>query len=346
MIKPRKLNKGDKVAVVSLSWGGLGDDCFIHKFHIAKERLEKDFGLEVICMPYALKGSDFIAEHPELRAKDFMDAFSDKSISAIFTAVGGDDTIRILPYIDLDIIKNNPKIFMGYSDSTINHFMLYKAGVVSFYGPSVLCEFGEYVKMFDYTQRAVKDMLFGSWERYNLLPSEEWTDDSVPWQESNINTPHTMKKDTHGYEVINGNGLAQGHLLGGCIDVFMMAFGTKIWPALEDWHGAVLFIETSEAQPSPDFITWTFRNLAAQGILKVIEGIIVGKPQGERYYEEYKTAITQVVVKEEHLENLPIFYNVNFGHAKPIGIIPYGIKAKLDCVNKTIVLLECPTVQE
>lgn len=107
-------------------------------------------------MPYALKGSDFIAEHPELRAKDFMDAFSDKSISAIFTAVGGDDTIRILPYIDLDIIKNNPKIFMGYSDSTINHFMLYKAGVVSFYGPSVLCEFGEYVKMFDYTQRAVK----------------------------------------------------------------------------------------------------------------------------------------------------------------------------------------------
>ena len=52
----------------------------------------------------------------------------------------------------------------------------------------------------------------------------------------------------------------------------------------------------------------------------------------------------QVVVNEEHLDNLPIFYNVNFGHAKPIGIIPYGIQAQLDCKNKSIVLLECPTV--
>lgn len=75
MIKPRKLNKGDKVAVVSLSWGGLGDDCFIHKFHIAKERLEKDFGLEVICMPYALKGSDLLAEHPGIKSERFHGCF-------------------------------------------------------------------------------------------------------------------------------------------------------------------------------------------------------------------------------------------------------------------------------
>lgn len=344
MIKPKRLSKGDKVAIVSLSWGGLGDDNFIHKFDIAKERLERDFGLEVVCMPNALKGSEFVAKHPELRAKDLMDAFSDNSISAIFCAIGGDDTIRILPYIDLEIIKNNPKIFMGYSDSTINHLMMYKAGLVSFYGPSILCEFGEYVKMFDYTQKAVEDMLFGDWEQYNLLPSEEWTDDYVLWQESNINTLHTMKKDAHGYEVISGNGLAQGHLLGGCIDVFMMAIGTKIWPALEKWKDSILFIETSEDKPSPDFIKWTFRNLAAQGILKVINGIVVGKPQGEKYYDEYKTAITQVVVNEERLNDLPIFYNVNFGHAKPIGVIPYGITAELDCKNKTIVLLECPTI--
>lgn len=344
MIKPKRLRKGDKVAIVSLSWGGLGDDCFIHKFHIAKERLEKDFGLDVVCMPHTLKGSKFVANHPELRAKDLMDAFSDNSVSAIFCAIGGDDTIRILPYIDFDTIKNNPKIFMGYSDSTINHFMLYKAGLVSFYGPSIMCEFGEYVKMFDYTQKAVKDMLFSNWEQYSLLPSEEWTADYIVWQESNINTPHTMKKDTRGYEVISGNGLVQGHLLGGCIDVFMMAIGTKIWPTLAEWKDAILFIETSEDKPSPDFIKWTFRNLAAQGILKVINGIVVGKPQGEKYYEEYKTAITQVVVNEECLDHIPIFYNVNFGHAKPIGVIPYGVKAELNCKNKTIVLLECPTI--
>ena len=89
MIKPKRLRKGDKVAIVSLSWGGLGDSCFIHKYHIAKERLENDFGLEVVCMPHALKGSEFVVNHPELRVKDLMDAFSDKSISAIFCAIGG-----------------------------------------------------------------------------------------------------------------------------------------------------------------------------------------------------------------------------------------------------------------
>lgn len=344
MIKPKRLKKGDKIAIVSLSWGGLGDDCFIHKLNIAKERLMNDFGLKVICMPNALKGSEFVAKHPELRAKDLMDAFANNSISAIFCAIGGDDTIRILPYIDFDIIKNNPKIFMGYSDSTINHFMMYKAGLVSFYGPSIMCEFGEYVNMFDYTKKAVKDILFGKWEQYEILSSPEWSDSYIPWQESNINTPNMMQKDKHGYEIIGGRGKVSGHLLGGCIDVFMMANGTEIWPKLSEWENAVLFVETSEDKPSPDFMKWTFRNLAAQGILKVINGIIVGKPQGEKYYEEYKSVIKEVVINEEHLENLPVFYNVNFGHAKPIGIIPYGVEVKLDSENKTIVLTECPTV--
>lgn len=345
MIKPKRLNIGDRAAIVSLSWGGLGEESLIHKYYIAKERFERIFGLEVICMPHALKGSEFVALHPELRARDLMDAFSDDSISAIFCAIGGDDTIRILPYINLETIKKHPKVFMGYSDSTINHFMMYKAGLVSFYGPSVMCEFGEYVSMFGYTQKAVKDILFSAWDSYNFLSSPDWTEDYILWQESNINTIHTMKKDVHGYDVINGSGVACGHLLGGCIDVFMMAIGTKIWPSLEEWKEAILFIETSEEKPSPDFIKWTLRNLAAQGILNVIKGIMVGKPQGETFYEEYKTVINQVVAGEEKLLDLPIFYNVNFGHAKPIGIIPYGIKAELNCENRTIMFMECPTIE-
>lgn len=343
MMKPKRLKKGDKVAIVSLSWGGLGDENLIHKYKIAKDRLENEFELKVVCMPHTLKGSEFIAMHPELRAKDLMGAFSDESISAIFCAIGGDDTIRTLPYIDLDIIRKNPKIFMGYSDTTINHFMMQKAGLVSFYGPSVMCEFGEYVQMFDYTKKAVHDILFSKWEHYQLTSSEEWTDDNVYWDENNINTPHTMKKESHGYEVLNGTGCARGRLLGGCIDVFMMANGTKIWPTLEEWQNTILFVETSEDKPTPDFVTWTFRNLAVQGILKVINGIIVGKPKDETYYEEYKDAITHVVVDEEKRIDLPIIYNVNFGHAKPIGILPYGIETEIDCDNKTITYLECPT---
>lgn len=340
MIKPKRLKKGDKIAVVSLSWGGLGDDALIHKFYIAKQRLEEDFGLEVVVMPHALKGSEFVANHPEFRAKDLMDAFADKSIDGIFCAIGGDDTIRTLPYIDLEIIRNNPKVFMGYSDTTTNHFMMFKAGLVSFYGPSIMCEFGEYVKMFDYTSAAVHDILFGEWDRYDLKPSPVWSDDYIPWEESNMYTPNNLKEDPKGYEVISGSGVVKGHLLGGCIDVFPMVVGTSIWPTIDEWQGAIMFIETSEDKPSPDIIKWTFRNLAAQGILKVIKGIIVGKPQGEVYYEAYKKAIKQVVCNEEHLDDLPIFYNANFGHAKPIGIIPYGIMTELNSDEKTITFLE------
>ena len=344
MIKPKKLKRGDKAAVVSLSWGGLGDASLIHKFEIAKNRMENDFGLEVVCMPHTLKGSEFISKHPELRARDLMEAFENTSISAVFCAIGGDDTIRILPFVNLETIRSNPKIFMGYSDSTVNHFMMNKAGLVSFYGPSIMCEFGEYVKMFDYTSKAINDILFGTWDKYRLLPSPDWTDNYIPWQESNINIPHTMKNDVHGgYQVINGSGSVKGRLLGGCIDVFTMMNGTEIWPTLEEWRDTILFIETSEDKPTPEFVKYTLRNLAAQGILKVINGIIVGKPQGEMYYEEYKAVIKEVVAYEEKLTHLPIFYNVNFGHAKPIGIIPYGIMAELDCDKKTITFLESPT---
>ncbi len=344
MLKPKRLKRGDTVAVVSLSWGGLGEPDLIHRYYIAKRRLEDEFGLSVKCVPHALKGSEFVAKNPRLRAQDLMDAFRDPSVSAIICAIGGDDTIRTLPYIDFDIIRNNPKIFMGYSDTTVNHFMMHKAGLVSFYGPTIMCEFGEYVKMFDYTKKAVEDVLFGKWDEYDLLPSPEWTDDHVQWCEDNMNTPHKMKKDEHGYEVINGTGIARGRLMGGCIDVFMMINGTSIWPTPDEWKGSILFFETSEDKPTPDFIRWTLRNLAAQGILDVINGIIVGKPKDETYYEEYKSAIVQVVAEEEHLHDLPIFYNVNIGHAKPIGVLPIGIETKLDCENRKIRFLECPTV--
>lgn len=345
MIKPKRLKSGDKIAIVSLSWGGLGDEALIHKYYIAKQRLERDFGLEVVTMPHALKGSKFVSEHPELRAEDLMKAFEDKSIAGIFCAIGGDDTIRTLPYIDFDIIRSNPKIFMGYSDTTINHFMMYKAGLVSFYGPSIMCEFGEYVNMFEYTKSAIEDVLFQDTTNYSITSSPEWSSDFVSWEESNINISKKLQPDNHGYEILQGSGVVEGHLLGGCIDVFMMANGTEIWPTIDEWTDAILFIETSEDKPSPYFIKWTLRNLAAQGILKVIKGIIVGKPQGEVYYEEYKEAITQVVSQEEGLTNLLIFYNVNIGHAMPIGILPYGINTELNCENKTITLLDSATVK-
>ena len=339
MVKPERLKKGDKVAVVSLSNGMLGEKKFFHKYELGKKRLEEKFGLQVITMPNTLKGINYLYEHPEKRAEDLMNAFKDKTIKAIITAIGGEDTIRLLPYIDFDVIKNNPKVFMGFSDTTANHLMMYKAGLISYYGPCLICDFAEYGEMYDYTEDAVKNILFEPKENYEIQKCDYWTDEYIPWCEENINKSKKRIKDSKGYEVIQGKGKVTGELLGGCLDAFPIYIGTEVWPSLEEWKNKILFLETSEEKPDPSLVTYYLRNLGAQGIFNVAKGIIVGKPQNEKYYEEYKE-VYKKVLKEFNREDIPILYNVNFGHSSPIGIIPYGIKCELDNDNKKITLLE------
>src|SRR5665647_1540636 len=106
LIKPKKLNKGDKVATVSLSWGGAGDNEILWRYYQGKERLANVFGLDIVEMPNTLKGTDYVYNHPEKRADDLMTAFTDTSIKAIIACIGGEDSIRMLPYIDFDVITN------------------------------------------------------------------------------------------------------------------------------------------------------------------------------------------------------------------------------------------------
>ena len=98
MIKPQKLNKGDKVAIVSLSRGLLGMPFCKHELDIAIKRLE-EFGLTPVIMPNALKDMDYLQNHPEARASDLKQAFMDTSIKGIICAVGGDDTYKTIPYL-------------------------------------------------------------------------------------------------------------------------------------------------------------------------------------------------------------------------------------------------------
>ena len=341
MIKPKKLNQGDTVAIVSLSSGLAGEEALKHRYELGKKRLEEEFHLKVKTMPNALKGIDYLDKHPEARAKDLMDAFKDKEVKAIICNIGGDDTIRLLPYIDFDIIKNNPKIFMGYSDATVNHFMMYKAGLTSYYGPCVMCEFAENKEMHEYTKKYVQEVLFDNKENITITSSPKWTSEMLDWGiEENNNIPRKMNDETHGYEVLQGNGKVEGKLLGGCLDVLQMFVGTTIWPSLDEWKDKILFLETSEEEPTPDFVRYTLLNLSALGILNVINGIIVGKPKNEAYYEEYKEVYKKVV--GEVNPDLPILYNINIGHADPMCIFPLGQKVRLDLDKKEIIFLKKP----
>lgn len=343
MIKPKKLKRGDTVAIVSLSSGTAGDKLFKHRYEQGKKRLEEKFGLNTITMPNALKGSEYLYKHPEARAKDFMDALKDKNIKGIICNIGGDDTIRLLPYIDFDVIKNNPKVFMGYSDSTINHFMMYKAGVTSYYGPSVMCEFAENYKMHDYTKKYINEVLFENKKNITITSSPEWTSEFLDWCNKEYDyQERKMAIEKHGYEIIQGHGSFEGELLGGCFDVFPMFIGTSIWPKKSEWKNKILFLETSEDEVTPDYIEYYLRNLIAQGIINEINGIIVGKPKNETYYEEYKDVYKKMISEEAGRPDLPILYNINFGHTAPMCILPLGQKIKVNLDEKEIVFLEKP----
>ena len=114
LITPKRLTSGDKVATISMSWGGAGD--LPHRYLKGKERLIQIFNLEVTETKHALQSAEW-------RANDLMEAFADPSIKAIISNIGGDDSVRMLKYIDLEVIRNNPKIFLGFSDSTVTHFI-------------------------------------------------------------------------------------------------------------------------------------------------------------------------------------------------------------------------------
>ena len=185
----------------------------------------------------------------------------------------------------------------------------------------------------------VENILFSDSNGYEIKSSPVYSLDHVSWSEESINTARKMIPEEHGYELLQGQGSVTGKVLGGCLDVFPMFIGTEIWPSVNEWKDKILLLETSEEKPSPDLVTYYLRNLGAQGIFDAVKGILVGKPQDEMYYEEYKEVFIKVM-KEFHREDLPILYNINIGHAFPTGIIPLGLDMRIDFMGKRIIIAE------
>ena len=144
------------IAIVSLSRGVAGEAFAQHEVEIGLKRLA-GYGVNVQFMPNALRGIDYLTTHPEARAADLLQAFRDPGIDMILCAIGGDDTYRLLPYLfDHDELRRavTGKVFLGFSDTTVNHMMLHKVGLPTFYGQAFLpdvCELGP--AMLPYTER-------------------------------------------------------------------------------------------------------------------------------------------------------------------------------------------------
>lgn len=343
LIKPSRLKPGDKVAAVTLSWGGPGT--FPYRFETGKQRLELIFGLQVIPTKHALKSADWIYRNPKARADDLMDAFLDPSIKAIISNIGGDDSIRLLPFVDLNVIKNNPKIFMGYSDTTVTHFMCLKAGLSSFYGPAVMTAFAENVAMHDYTIAGIQKTLFSN-ETIGIIPEnyQGWTTEVLDWaNEDNQNIQRKLHPHVERNFIGNCDHVSKGRLIGGCLEVLEFINGTSLWPEFSIWDQSILFIEISEEGMEPNNVVRFMRNLAAQGILGKLKGILFSKPGGhqmtQQQFVEYDQALLQVF-EEYDLPMIPIVSRMDFGHSDPIWTLPYGALSEINPITKIITILE------
>ena len=123
------------------------------------------------------------------------------------------------------------------------------------------------------------------------------------------------------------------------MDVFDLLRGTELFPALDDFDGAILFLETSEETPGPNSVLYSLRTYGAMGILERINGVVIGKPFDNKYYDEYKTVIKKALSEYGRAE-MPVLYNLSFGHCEPKFCITYGAMAEIDSDRAAFSILE------
>jgi muramoyltetrapeptide carboxypeptidase LdcA involved in peptidoglycan recycling len=294
-------------------------------------------------MHQTLRDADWMVRNPNARSYDLMQSFADPSIKGIFSTIVGNDSIRLLPFFDLNLIRENPKIFLGYSDATISHLACYKAGLVSFYGPAIMLEFAENCGMFPYVIQSLRKTLFSSEGIGEIrADTDGWTVERLDWTDPANQDIKRKRNLASGWNFLQGKGICRGHLIGGCFEVFDWLRGTEFFP--ENWQDAtILFLETSEDAPPPELVVGTLRVYAAMGILSKLSGILFARPGGDvpvEKFEEYDNAILQVVNHEEGLTDLPVITHMDFGHTGPMFVLPYGVQAEIDVEGKRFSILE------
>jgi muramoyltetrapeptide carboxypeptidase LdcA involved in peptidoglycan recycling len=344
LAKPRRLRAGDRVAVVTPCWGGPAQ--FPGRYGAGMQYLATAFGVEIVEMPHARRGDAWLYANPAARAADLLQAFADPSISAIITSIGGDDAIRLIPHVDLAILRDNPKIFLGYSDPTVLHFGCLKAGLGSFYGPAIMSGFAENGGMSLLSEQSFRAAACRA-EPIGVLPPnlEGWTDEHLDWSDPANQQRQRRRIPSQGIRTLRGKGRRCGHLIGGCAETLEFLKGSAWWPPVEYWDGAILFYETSEEAPSARQVLRWLRNFAAQGILQRLAGILLARPAGMGAVErDAQHAAVLKALDESGLPDLPVLADLDFGHTDPILTLPYGAVAELDCAAATVRILDAAVI--
>lgn len=328
VVKPPALIPGDRICIIAPSSSGSAS--YPHRVERGKSALEA-LGFEVDLYPSVFRNHLGSGGTPEERAADIHRAFSDPLVSAIIAATGGLTLNEVLPLLDFDLIRRNPRIFCGYSDNTLLHAaILSQAGFVSFYGPCLITQFGEFPSPLQYTIDSFMRVLCRPDDAYTVLPSGEWTDEILDWRaKTDLTRPREVHPNLDGHIWLR-EGSCCGQLVGGCLPSLLQMTGS---PFSFDFKGRVLMIETPPGEdfskgPSIAFVAAELAELRSAGIFDEISGLVVGRPFGMPKSD--RKAFLEVIRSETEGFDFPVLANVNIGHADPIVTMPIGCAVLLD----------------
>lgn len=321
-IFPLKLKSGDEIRIIAPS----RSLAIISKElrEIANNRFS-ELGLKLSFGKHLKECDEFVSSSIESRLEDLHNAFSDKNVKAIITVIGGFNCNQLLKYLDWDLIKNNPKIFCGFSDITaLNNAIFAKTGLVSYSGPHY-STFGQEL-YFDYTLEYFKKCLFSD-EPFEIISSQHWSDD--PWYKNQ--TERTLIKN-NGFWIIN-EGNTSGTIVGANLCTLNLLQGTEFFPSLQD---SILFIEDDE-ESSPHTFDRDLQSLIHLPNFKGVKGIVIGRFQ--KVSEVSAELLLKIIKSKKELDNLPIIANVDFGHTDPKITFPIGGEINL-VIKDTKIQLE------
>jgi muramoyltetrapeptide carboxypeptidase LdcA involved in peptidoglycan recycling len=338
--KPKKLEKGDTVALVTSSWGGPAIYPMVYEH--GKELLTS-MGFHPIEMPYTLSKNILLYNNPKLRTKDLNEAFQDPEIKGIISTIGGDDSIRTLEYLDVDIIRNNPKFFMGYSDTTTQLAYLNTFGLVTYHGPSVMAGISQ-LNNFPYARQRMMEFLFENPVHYEYQPFQKFCHGYPDWSKQENLGKINETQENPGWTWLQRGDNVEGTLFGGSLEVMEFMKSTPYWPEPEFWDRKILFFETSEDLPNEYWAKLFLRNYGIQGVFDRIKGLIFGRPRDmdKEQIKRFEQVIVDVVVGEFKQTDIPIVTNFDIGHTDPQYILPLGILMSINCDESRIYLTEHP----
>jgi muramoyltetrapeptide carboxypeptidase LdcA involved in peptidoglycan recycling len=338
---PPKPIPGDRIAVISPSSGLAG--ILPLPYELGLRRLREEFGLEPVEYPATRKPGST----PQQRADDIHAAFADPSVKAVMACIGGDDQITVLPLLDRELIRANPKPFFGSSDNTNLLLLLHNLGIVGYHGAGVMTEIGRPHALHPLTAESVRAALFTSGP-YELRPAERYRDVDRDWADPATFGAEPVSQPGGGWIWHGPDRIVEGRSWGGNLEIlaWLLMADREIERDPAAYDGGVLFLETSEELPRAEEVFRILRNMGERGLLARFPALLMGRakawsfeqpnePGGRlRYAEEQRAAVLRALAVYAP-ETVAVF-DVDLGHTDPQLVIPYGGAVRVDGVARRI----------